>query len=138
MEGKYGKYFADPSMPMGDFPPPAPRVVFDSEEGFGDTTFGFRYSYFTGPPFILEEPHQHDYPQFLCFLGPPENARDFDAEIELSLGEEGEIYTISKTTIVHIPPGLVHAPINFKRIDKPVLLVNITLSPQYIKKAVSG
>jgi len=137
MEGKYGKYFVEPSMPTGDFSPLAPRVVFDSEEGFGDTTFGFRYSYFTGPPFEFEEPHTHDYHQFLCFLGTPENAREFDAEVELSLGEEGEKYSITKTTIVHIPPGLVHTPINFKRIDKPVLLVNITLSPEYVKK-VSG
>ena len=134
MEGKYGDLFVAPSMPMGDFPPPAPRVVFDSEEGFGDTTFGFRYSYFTGPPFEFEEPHSHDYHQFLCFLGTPENVREFDAEVELSLGEEGEKYSIKKTTIVHTPPGLIHTPINFKRIDKPVLLINITLSPEYVKK----
>jgi hypothetical protein len=133
VEWKYGKYFVEPSTPQGDFPPFAPRVVFDSESGFGDAPFGFRYSYFTGPPFVLEEAHKHDYEQFLCFLGCPENAREFDAEIELSLGEEGEKYLIDKTTIVHIPPGLVHAPINFKRIDKPVLLVNIILSPTYKK-----
>jgi hypothetical protein len=134
MEGKYGKLFVEPETPMGDFPPPAPRVVFDSESGFEGTPFGFRYSYFTGPPFVLEEAHKHDYDQFLCFLGRPDNARDFDAEVELSLGDEGEKYLIKKTTIVHIPPGLVHAPINFRRITKPVLLVNITLSPTYIKK----
>lgn len=134
-KGEYSKYFVEPSMPEGDFPPKAPRVVFDSEAGFGETTFGFRFSYFTGPSFQFEAPHEHDFDQFLCFLGRPENARDFDAEVELSLGKEGEKYLIDKTTIVHIPPGLTHCPINFKRIGKPVLLVNITLSPKYVKKA---
>lgn len=50
------------------------------------------------------------------------------AEVELSLGGEGERFLINKTTIVHIRPGLVHAPINCKRITKPVFLGNITLS----------
>ena len=134
MKGKYSDLFVEPSTPTGDFPPLAPRVVFDSESGFEGTPFGFRYSYFTGPPFVLEEAHKHDYDQFLCFLGCPENAREFDAEVELSLGEEGEKYLITKTTIVHITPGLVHTPINFKRISKPVLLVNITLAPTYKKQ----
>ncbi len=133
-KGEYRKLFVEPSMPTGDFPPKAPRVVFDSEAVFGDTTFGFRYSYFTGPPFQFEEPHKHDYDQFLCFLGTPENAREFDAEVEVSLGDEGEKYLVDKTTIVHIPAGLTHCPLNFKRVDKPVLLVNITLSPKYVKK----
>jgi hypothetical protein len=135
--GEYRNLFVEPSMPDGDFPPKAPRVVFDSEAGFGDTTFGFRYSYFTGPPFQFEEPHIHDYDQFLCFLGTPENAREFDAEVEVSLGDEGEKYLVDKTTIVHIPAGLTHCPLNFKRVDKPVLLVNITLSPKYVKKTAS-
>ena len=81
-EGKFDKYIVHPDMPMGDFPPPAPRVVFDSEAGFGDTTFGFRYSYFYGIPFQFGEPYKHDFDQFLCFLGTPENARDFDAEVD--------------------------------------------------------
>jgi hypothetical protein len=134
--GEYRNLFVEPSMPDGDFPPKAPRVVFDSEAGFGDTTFGFRYSYFTGPPFQFEEPHKHDYDQFLCFLGTPENTREFDAEVEVSLGDEGEKYLVDKTTIVHIPAGLTHCPLNFKRVDKPVLLVNITLSPKYVKKTL--
>ena len=133
-EGKYSKYLVQPDMPDGDFPPKAPRAVFDSEMGFGETTFGFRYSYFTGPPFEFEEPHKHDYDQFLCFLGTPENIRDFDADVEVALGDEGERYLVDKPTIVHIPSGLTHCPLNFKRVDKPVLLVNITLSPTYVKK----
>lgn len=97
-KGEYKNLFVEPSMPTGDFPPKAPRVVFDSEAGFGDTTFGFRYSYFTWPPFQFEEPHKHDYDQFLCFLGTPENAREFDTEVEVSLGDECEKHLIDKTT----------------------------------------
>ncbi len=134
-EGKYARYLKQPDMPTGDFPPFAPRAVLDSEDSFGNVNFGFRYSYFTEPPFQFELPHEHDYDQFLCFLGTPENIRDFDAEVELSLGKEGDKYKIDRPTIVHIPAGLTHTPINYKRITKPTLLVNITLSPIYKKRA---
>jgi hypothetical protein len=45
---------------------------------------------------------------------------DFDAEISLCMGEEMEEYIITQPTIVRIPPGITHCPLNFKRIDKPV------------------
>jgi len=98
---------------------------------------GIRYSYFTGPPFQFEVPHSHDYDQFLCFLGTPEDIRDFDAEVEIWLGETAdnmEKHTMTEATIVHVPAGLVHCPMNYKRIDKPILLINITLSGEYRKK----
>ena len=55
----------------------------------------------------------------------------FDADTELSMGKEREIYKINKATTVYIPKGVFHCPINFKRIGKPVLFHPIPLTPAY-------
>ena len=136
-ESKYGKYLIKAPTLEGDFPPRAQRMVYDGKAAGGNADVGIRYSYFTGPPFQFEVPHSHDYDQFLCFLGTPEDIRDFDAEVEIWLGEnadEMEKHTMTEATVVHVPAGLVHCPMNYKRIDKPILLINITLSGEYVKK----
>jgi hypothetical protein len=56
-----------------------------------------------------------------------------DAEIEMGLGEEQEIHKITTPTSVYIPKGLVHCPLNFIRVGKPILFVHATLAPKYIK-----
>ncbi len=135
---KYAQYCIKAPTLKGDFPPLAQRMVYDGLTKGGTGNVGIRYSYFYGPPFQFEVPHQHDYDQFLCFLGTPEDVRDFDAEVEIWLGEEREKQTITESTVVHVPAGLLHCPMNFKRISKPILLINITLGGEYIKKGPQG
>ena len=132
-EKKYGKYFIREPIEEGKF---APNMRFSSS--FVDTNFSIRWHYVTGPWLMEGEPHAHDFDQFSCFLGGnPVNIRDFGAEIELFLGEEGEKHIISATTIVYIPKGLIHGPLNFKRVDKPVMFINIPLTSKYTKKEMS-
>ena len=85
-----------------------------------------------------EEPHSHDFDEFLCFLGNnPKDQKDFGAEIEISMGKEGEKQVIDTATVVCIPKGVIHCPINFKRIDKPILFCSIYMSPEYVRNPVS-
>ena len=56
---------------------------------------------------------------------------DFDATIELSMGEEEDVYLIEEATVVYVPAGLVHTPLTFKRIDKPVLFQPVAFSADY-------
>ncbi len=82
--------------------------------------------------FTEHGPHTHDGYQILCFIGGDlRNVRDFDAEVQIKLGEEGEIHTITSPSIVTIPPGLVHCPLTFKRIGKPILFLEICLQEKY-------
>jgi hypothetical protein len=137
-KGKYSQYVISAPTLKGDFPPLAQRMVYDGLLKGGSGNVGIRYSYFYGPPFQFEVPHKHDYDQFLCFLGTPEDVRVFDAEVEIWLGEEKEKHTITESTIVHVPAGLLHCPMNYKRISKPIMLINITLGGEYVKKGVGG
>jgi hypothetical protein len=73
--------------------------------------------------------HKHDFTQVIAFVGSnPLNVREFDAEVELTMGQEGEIVTITSPSIVTIPPGVYHCPLNFKRIGKPIYFMEIMLT----------
>jgi hypothetical protein len=86
------------------------------------------------PRLMEEQPHRHNFHQFLCLLGSnPLNIGDFDAEIEVWLGEEGEKHVITSPTILHYPPGLVHNPLNYKKVAKPVMHLDIFFASEYIK-----
>jgi len=130
---KYQEYFIQEPIEIGKF---APCMRYNSE--FAETNFTIRWHYVTEPWLMEEKPHAHDFDQFTCFMGGnPADIRDFGAEVELFLGEEGVRHLITTTTIVHIPRGLIHCPLNFKKIDRPVMFINIPQTSGYVKKEIA-
>ena len=51
----------------------------------------------------------------------------------MTLGEEGEKHIIKSPAVAYIPAGLPHGPLNFVKINKPVLFVDIALSAEYTR-----
>jgi hypothetical protein len=89
-----------------------------------DFTLGFHYM---NEAYTEVYPHTHAGHEILCFVGGnPQNIDEFDAEIEIGLGEEGEFYSITSPSVVSLPPGLVHGPLTFKRVGKPVIFIEVT------------
>jgi hypothetical protein len=85
-------------------------------------------------PFKMElESHHHDVDEYLIFLGAtfPDLVGTFDAEVELFLGTEYEKHTITEATILYIPRGLEHNPLEFKRIGKPLFFSALHLAPYF-------
>lgn len=81
----------------------------------------------TQPCTLEAEPHYHREEQYYIFLGKqiPDVFASWDAEIELSMGEtpeDMEVITITKPTVIHVPAGMWHGPLVFKRVGKPVFL----------------
>jgi hypothetical protein len=141
---KYGKYVIK-----------APIIEGRAWKGFGARSGGEWHlddeSKFTGgadclislswvtEPVVMEggKPHAHDFDQFLGFYGGiPSDIKDFGAEIEMCLGEEGEKHTFTDATIIYIPKGLAHAPLTIKKLKRPILMLNVVLASKYaqIKK----
>jgi hypothetical protein len=90
-------------------------------------------------PFEEGPPHKHDAHQIMCFVGSDlKDIRKFDAEIEIALGDEGEIQTITTPSIVSIPPGMMHCPLRFKRLGQPVLFIEIVLEGAYQRYTATG
>lgn len=61
----------------------------------------------------------------------PDVFSSFDAEIELCMGPEEEKHIITKPTFVFIPKGFHHCPLNFKKVNKPILFQAIHLGPYF-------
>ena len=95
-------------------------------------------------PMSFDHPHSHDFPEMLCFIGGnPKDISDFGAEIEFTLG--GEKHLITTTAVVSIPSGVEHCPIVFKKVTRPIVFLEVSLTriwkpsgPPLKKKAVSA
>ena len=83
-------------------------------------------------PMSMATPHTHDFDEIWHFFGA--DASDiswFDAVVECTMGEELEVYTVTEPTIVYVPAGLVHAPIDIKVVNKPIIFMNIANATEY-------
>ena len=70
--------------------------------------------------------HSHNYQEFLAWYGAdPKNPADFDAEIVFHIGEEMEKHTFTGPTIVSLPPGLIHCPLEITGLRKPIIQIAI-------------
>ena len=106
----------------------ADQVAVAGGRDLNDTNFSLGWSYLTEPFLMVGDSHKHDFDQIIFFLGgDPNNIGEFGAEVEMHLGEDKHI--INYTSCVHIPAGLMHGPLNIKRVTKPIVFIDITLSP---------
>lgn len=142
-ETTYGKYFLKESwgIPRGDDPEAPVYIGIGQEspvEGWDEPiTQVLRPIY--KPYKMIHEGHRHSCAEILYFIGGnPMDFSDFGAEVELVMGEEGEKHIINTTTWVFIPKGVLHCPLDFKRVDKPIMFGHIMFAPTYDSTKMTG
>ena len=135
-ESKYDKYF------LTEFKEPSnvsavagPQAYFRGARQIPGANLNMGWQLFTDPIYLEKEPHTHDCDEYLIFLGGklPDLFSSFRAEVDFFIGEEMEKHLIDRATIIFIPKGLVHCPLNFRKIDEPVLFHAILLAPRFTK-----
>ncbi|MGD0099194.1 MAG: hypothetical protein ABSC60_02475 [Acidobacteriota bacterium] len=119
---KFGKYFTTDLLKES---PKFPGLWDISSTrhlvGFGGGHLSVDCIFITRPFMMVSQPHQHEFPQYLHFFSASsDDQRVFDAEIEITLGEDE-----------YIPAGVYHGPLNFKVINKPVLFIDIAVAGEY-------
>ncbi len=83
-------------------------------------------------PISFTKTHSHNNAEILCFIGGnPTDIQDLEAEVEISLGPEQEKHVITHTSCVSIPANLAHCPLNIKKVTKPIVFLEISLTPSY-------
>jgi len=131
-EAKYGKYIVTDLFKKIEYYAGSSFVAHNGELG-GNITMA--YHCMTKPK-LFDMTHAHDFQEVLCFIGgDPLDITDFGAEVEVQLGAEHEKHTITRTSCISIPPNLPHCPLNIKRVDKPIIFLEISNTPAYGKPA---
>ncbi len=106
----------------------ADQVAVAGGSDLDGTDFSLGWSYLTEPFLMVGDAHTHDFDQIIFFLGgDPNNISEFGAEVEMHLDNKKQV--INYTSCVYIPAGLSHGPLDVKIVNKPVMFIDITLSP---------
>jgi hypothetical protein len=132
-KSKYGKYIFKEPMEVGGN---GPTLHICAEKGcIGESIkvpVEVQLLVITEPVKFPHPAHSHDGDEiFFIFGANPKNYYDFDAEIEVSFGKEGEKHIIDSTSILYMPKGLIHGPINIKKVNKPFQWMHVLFSPKY-------
>jgi hypothetical protein len=135
-ETKYGKYILKKPLKKSKHAAnPWPVVRMEGGRDFQGAPVVMVCGCISTPFVMTTEAHAHDFDQFFVFLGGnPQDMKDFGAEVELSLGEEGGKQIIDSTSVVYIPGGMLHGPLNFKKVDKPIIFMDVALTSTYVRK----
>jgi hypothetical protein len=132
MSGKYEQYLTRDVVVRG-----IGGTIINSTrqmETFGEGNFSMDTIYIVSPRVINDKNHKHDFAQYLCFFSSnPNDLNDFDAEIELDLGEEQEKQIITSPTVAYIATGLYHGPLTVTRLNKPFLFIDVAMTRRYTR-----
>ena len=111
-----------------------PQAYFRGASQIPGAEFNQSFQIFVKPFFLDRVQHRHIKDEYLIFLGASfPNVFDFDAKIEFTIGkgDEAETYVITQPTVVRVPAGVYHCPLNFKEVNKPVLFLATLFTPMF-------
>ena len=111
-----------------------PQAYFRGASQIPGSEFNSSFQIFVKPFFLDRVQHRHPKDEYLVFLGASfPNVFDFDAKIEFTLGkgEEAETFVVDRPTIIRVPAGMYHCPLNFKEINKPVMILAMCMMPMF-------
>jgi mannose-6-phosphate isomerase-like protein (cupin superfamily) len=78
-------------------------------------------------------PHTHDFDEYIGFYGTnPKDWYDLNGEVELWLGDEKHLLT--RSCAVFIPRGLLHCPIIFRKVNRPIFWFTVGTNATYHKE----
>jgi hypothetical protein len=112
----------------------SPLARVEGLKDFGGVDLSLEMSYIYKPFMLVDRPHDHNFHQYLAFLGSGlTDSANLGGEVTLYLAKEKEKYVLDKPGVVHVPPGLVHAPLEITRITEPMLHIAVNTSPFYTR-----
>jgi hypothetical protein len=118
-------------------PPPKPTaktthmVSLNSDVSPGAFYVDFVWIW-SGDMTMAPQPHAHDFDEMVGLIGYPpdrENPRAVGGDVSIMLADEK--HRIKQSSLIFVPKGLQHCPIEFKNIKTPVLCFTIGNTPKW-------
>jgi hypothetical protein len=113
----------------------SPRAAFNGTADMEDSRLRYKYEIVQEACEVGELHMHHTVEEYLIFTGSDiTHFFDFDAEIEIQLGEDPEhleTYTITEPTVVRVPAKMWHGPVRFKRVGAPINFTPLYPSGEY-------
>jgi hypothetical protein len=133
MAGKYDQYISNPPHTRMSMKHDG-SVVFNGlfvGKQILNYDFTFGHQIVTKPFKGDNPPHTHNFQEFLAWYGTnPDDPLDFGgSEVVFYMGKELEKYVFTKPTVISLPPGLVHCPLEITKIKRPIIQLEIMLAP---------
>ncbi len=108
----------------------ATRILWLDDKVVPGSAFQMGCAWYRKPILGGPQPHTHDVGEILGFFGnDPDDPYNLHGEVELYLGDQK--FTINKTTMVWIPPGLKHCPLTVPRVDQPIFHFSVIKAGQW-------
>jgi hypothetical protein len=140
---RYGRYIITEPKPHAPPPsdksaePPRARatqvVSLDDEVSPGAFYADFVWLW-SGDLTMSPEPHAHDFDELIGIVGcsGSENPRTVGADVSIAIGDEK--HSIKQSSLIFVPKGLTHCPLEFNNITQPVLCFTIGNAPKWAPK----
>ncbi len=143
---RYGRFIITEPKPHWDpnNPPPPPPpgsrtaksnqiVSLDDEASQGGFYVDFVWIW-SGDTTMSVEPHAHDFDEMIGIIGfcGKDDPRKVDGDVSIVLGDEKHI--INQSSLIYIPKGLNHCPLEFRNVNRPVLCFTIGNTPMWGKQ----
>jgi hypothetical protein len=111
----------------------SPQAYFRGERDMPGAAMNVGFQVFKAPMLLETEPHFHREDEYLMFLDAklPDVFSSWDAEVHFYVGktlDTMEKIVITEPTVIKLPKSWWHSPLNFVRVDKPLLFQAAQLS----------
>jgi hypothetical protein len=136
---RYARYIITEPKPwpmMGPQKPSAARAtqMVSLDSGISPGAFYADFVWiWNGTTNLAEKPHSHDFDEMIGIIGSNrQSPRKLGGEVTIALGNE--THHITQSSLIYIPKGLVHCPLQFTNIKEPVLCFSIGNTQMWSKK----
>lgn len=93
-----------------------------------ESVLAMGFARITKPDTLGFPAHKHPFDQWIYLIGETKNFADFDADIELRLGNK--IVKINYPCYVFIPKNVMHCPLEIKRVGKPFIFIDARITQE--------
>ncbi|OGO33188.1 MAG: hypothetical protein A2Z29_08710 [Chloroflexi bacterium RBG_16_56_11] len=91
-----------------------------------ESVLAMGFAHITKPESMGNPTHKHPFDQWIYLIGDTHNFTDFDADIEMTLGDK--IVKINYPCYIFIPKNVMHCPLDIKRVGKPFIFVDVRVT----------